>query len=92
MATNPANPCCIAVIYQAARGFRISASKTGPACLSFVVGGGVGEWNGNLFTQAQSLYIGEKLYLPGFIFKNFDSVSEFLLSFLLHTSTHHSHV
>lgn len=56
MATIPAYPCCIAVIYQAARGSRISASKTGPACLSFVVGGGgVGEWNGSLFTQAQSL-------------------------------------
>lgn len=66
MATIPAYPCCIAVVYQAARGSRIRRQRPGPACLSFVVGEGVGKSNGNLFTHAQSLYIGEKLHLPDF--------------------------
>lgn len=79
MATIPSYPSCIAVIYQAARGSRISASKTMPACLPFVVGKGVGDCNGNLFTQAQSLYLRDKLYLPGFIFKSFNSMLEFFL-------------
>lgn len=85
MATIPAYPCCIAVIHPAARGSLISASKTGSVFLSLEVGEGVGESNGNIFPNAQSHYIGEKLYLSGFIFKKSDSASDYLLSHL-HTS------
>lgn len=74
MATIPAYPCCIAVIYQAARGSRISASKTGPAC--FVLCGG-GRGGRSRRMERESIYtstipyIGEKFVSPRLHLQNF---------------------
>ena len=78
MATIPAYPCCIAVIYQAARGSRKLASKTG-ACL-FGLCGGVRsrrmEWQ-SIYTSTIPLsrrkIVSSRLHLPDFIFQTSSS-------------------
>lgn len=71
-------------------GFHDIGVKDRSCFLSFEVGEGVSGSNGNLFTHAQSNYIGEKLFLPSFIFMNSGSAVGLLSvpSYVLHILTH----